>query len=155
MGHTTFLLISILFLLNVQPSSPSSIGLNLVNTLRRKLLQVATTFTTLTPDNTHLQLCDTDLCDSKRPDGPGKEGLCNRWARDVLPRTEQCPEEQIFHVQGDPGTNDKAEMFFNLRSPWNVACEKVRSPLPATGIDVVRACGVCLCVPLCLDGGNA
>lgn len=124
MGHTTFLLISILFLLNVQPSSPSSIGLNLVNTLRRKLLQVATTFTTLTPDNTHLQLCDTDLCDSKRPDGPGKEGLCNRWARDVLPRTEQCPEEQIFHVQGDPGTNDKAEMFFNLRSPWNVACEK-------------------------------
>jgi hypothetical protein len=130
MGSTTVLvLFSILLLLQPQPSSPSSIGLNLVDTLRRKLLQVAKTYTTKTPDDTHLKLCETDLCDSRRPDGPLGQGLCDRWARG---EKVKCPDEQIFHVQGDPGTNDKAEMFFNLRSPWDVKCEKV------------------LCLPLCL-----
>jgi len=129
MGSTTVLfLFSILLLLHPQPSSPSSIGLNLVDTLRRKLLQVAKTYTTKTPDDTHLKLCETDLCDSRRPDGPLGQGLCDRWARG---EKGKCPDEQIFHVQGDPGTNDKAEMFFNLRSPWDVKCEKV------------------LCLPLC------
>ena len=127
MGSTTVLvLFSILLLLHIQPSSPSSIGLNLVDTLRRKLLQVSQQYTTKTPDDTHLKLCETDLCDSRRPDGPRGEGLCDRWARG-----EKCPDEQIFHVQGDPGTNDKAEMFFNLRSPWDVSCEKVLSVLSA------------------------
>jgi len=126
MGSTKVLfLISFLLLLNIQPSSPSIIGLKLVDSLRRRLLQATSEWTTKTPDNTHLKLCETDVCDSRRPDGPRGEGLCDRWARG-----EQCPEEQIFHVWGDPGSNDKAEMFFNLRSPWNVSCEKVCLPLP-------------------------
>jgi hypothetical protein len=130
MGSTTVLfLFSILLLLHPQPSSPSSIGLNLVDTLRRKLLQVAKTYTTKTPDDTHLKLCETDLCDSRRPDGPLGQGLCDRWARG---EKGKCPDEQIFHVQGDPGTNDKAEMFFNLRSPWDVKCEKGKC-VPAIG----------------------
>ena len=143
MGSTTVLfLFSILLLLHPQPSSPSSIGLNLVDTLRRKLLQVAKTYTTKTPDDTHLKLCETDLCDSRRPDGPLGQGLCDRWARG---EKGKCPDEQIFHVQGDPGTNDKAEMFFNLRSPWDVKCEKV------LGLPLCR----CACSPPTRSHGAA
>lgn len=131
MGSTSFhIFILFVFLVNIQPSSPRGIGLDLALMLRRRLLQAAaSTWTTMTPDNTHLKLCDTDVCDAKRPDGPQNYGVCDRWARGA-----DCPEEQIFKVNGDPGTNDKAEMFFNLRSPWDVSCEKVRAvqtPPPA------------------------
>ena len=120
-GTAKILLLLLLLLLHVQPSSPSNIGLDLVQVIRRRLLQATKTFTTLTPDNTHLKLCASEVCDSFRPDGPGSQGsVCDRWARG-----EECPSEQIFRVNGDPGTNDKAEMFFNLRSPWNVTCDKV------------------------------
>ena len=124
MSSNTTLLLFLLFFLNIQPSSPSSLGFDLATVLRRKLLAVTSTFTTLTPDNTHLKLCGTDVCDSRRPDGPSAFGQCDRWAR-----ADDCPEQQIFKVHGDPGTNDKAEMFFNLRSPWNVSCEKARADL--------------------------
>ena len=135
MGPTKFLFLPfLLFLLNIQHSSPSSIDpmYNLVATLRRRLLEV-TKFSTLTPDNTHLKLCDTDVCDARRPNGPLAMGECDRWARG-----DSCPDEQIFHVQGDPGKNDKAEMFFNLRSPFNgVSCEKVSAPPTPSNVAIL------------------
>jgi hypothetical protein len=103
MGHTTFLLISILFLLNVQPSSPSSIGLNLVNTLRRKLLQVATTFTTLTPDNTHLQLCDTDMSHMRPTPGriPAPDGVHKKMNSMFIKKIEYCIFKRTSLLQGN------------------------------------------------------
>ncbi|EKX43805.1 hypothetical protein GUITHDRAFT_140245 [Guillardia theta CCMP2712] len=83
-------------------------------TSRRSLLQTSV--------SSFLSLCQTDVCDAKRVDG-----VCDRWARG-----EDCSEEQIYHVTGDPGTNTKAEMFFNLRSPWNVSCSLGRCT-PALG----------------------
>jgi hypothetical protein len=65
-----------------------------------------------------LNLCETDVCEAQRPDG-----VCDRWS---LGST--CPERQVYYVRGDPGNNDKAEMFFTLRSPWNVTCSMVPSP---------------------------
>jgi len=82
-----------------------------------------------------LSLCETDVCDAKRIDG-----VCDRWARG-----ETCPEEQIYHVTGDPGTNTKAEMFFNLRSPWNVSCSLGRCTPSLGGVyDVYVSEG---CIP--------
>jgi hypothetical protein len=151
-GSFKCLLLLIFCLLGVQPSSPSTLGLDLVHVLRRRLLQATKSFSTLTPDNTHLKLCESTVCDSKRPNGPGSEGdVCDRWARG-----DACPSEQIFRVNGDPGTNDKAEMFFNLRSPWNVTCEKVKSsPLPCPSVAAVclEICHhVCTCDAMLLHG---
>ena len=95
-------------LLPISQSGPISLVGDYL-TSRRSLLQTSV--------SSFLSLCQTDVCDAKRVDG-----VCDRWARG-----EDCSEEQIYHVRGDPGTNTKAEMFFNLRSPWNVSCSLVNA----------------------------
>lgn len=70
-----------------------------------------------------LSLCETDVCEAQRPDG-----VCDRWSLG-----SSCPERQVYHVYGDPGSgNDRAEMYLALRSPWNISCSMGRCE-PAFG----------------------
>ena len=90
-----------------RPASPYSIAATVRSIVGRRLLQSVGDLT--------LSLCETNVCEAQRPDG-----VCDRWSLG-----NQCPERQVYHVRGDPGSNDKSEMFFNLRSPWNVTCTYV------------------------------
>jgi hypothetical protein len=93
-----------------------------------------------------LNLCETNLCESQRVDG-----VCDRWAKN-----EACSRRDIFYVRGDPGQNDKATMFFNLRSPWGISCSMVRDaceffPSFLYGV-CIHTCLCWMCVFVCVYG---
>jgi len=117
---TATLLFFFSLLLLVEPASPHGIVGEGLRRVGRHLLQAATP----SGSDLALSLCETNICEMQRPDG-----LCDRWSRSMA-----CPRQEIFRISGDPGSNDKAEMFLNLRSPWGVNCSLVSlsHPTPYT-----------------------
>eukprot|EP00290_Baffinella_frigidus_P005674 CAMPEP_0180123928 /NCGR_PEP_ID=MMETSP0986-20121125/4373_1 /TAXON_ID=697907 /ORGANISM="non described non described, Strain CCMP2293" /LENGTH=354 /DNA_ID=CAMNT_0022063221 /DNA_START=531 /DNA_END=1592 /DNA_ORIENTATION=- len=127
------LLFFLFFLLLVEPVSPHGIVGEGLRRVGRHLLQ---TVDNPSPgSDLEMSLCETNICEMQRPDG-----LCDRWSRSMA-----CPEQEIFRISGAPGSNDKAEMFLNLRSPWGINCSLGRcEPAEGAAYDVFVAEG---CIP--------
>ena len=124
------LLFFLLLLILVEPASPHGIVSEGLRRAGRRLLQAVANSPTPTGSiDLALSLCQTNVCEMQRPDG-----VCDRWSRSM-----HCPQKEYFRISGDPGSNDKAEMFLTLRSPWGVNCSLVRPAPPRPAAAELRA----------------
>eukprot|EP00284_Hemiselmis_tepida_P017538 CAMPEP_0174923924 /NCGR_PEP_ID=MMETSP1355-20121228/6908_1 /TAXON_ID=464990 /ORGANISM="Hemiselmis tepida, Strain CCMP443" /LENGTH=279 /DNA_ID=CAMNT_0016169665 /DNA_START=383 /DNA_END=1219 /DNA_ORIENTATION=+ len=134
------LLLGALLLLALPAPSAPQYAPQETNALWRRLLQAPSNTegvetTSTTGEKVLLNLCETNLCESFRVDG-----VCDRWAR-----SSGCTRRDVFYVRGDPGENDKAEMFFNLRAPFDISCNMgLCTPAEGAMYDVFVAEG---CIP--------